>query len=205
MSNSLKVPCLVLAGGQSRRMGGGDKFLKQLGNKSILDHVLDTIEPQTSEILISSNSDLKEMRYPVKKDNLAGHLGPLAGILTGLQYFAENQPDASHMLSVPADAPFIPDDLVERLVAHRSSSPHSIVMAYSMDRIHPVVALWPFALMEELEKAVKEEGLRKILIFAERYSLNSVRWSEEEGDPFYNINRPEDFEYAEKMLLNKQN
>ncbi|MCG8491152.1 MAG: molybdenum cofactor guanylyltransferase MobA [Sneathiellales bacterium] len=204
MSNSLKVPCLVLAGGQSRRMGGGDKFLKRLGSKTILDHVLDTIEPQVSDILINSNSDLEGMRYPVRKDGLSGHLGPLAGILTGLQYFSHQEQKASHMLSVPADAPFIPEDLVERLLARMSSSPHSIVMAYSMDRIHPVVALWPFALKDELERAIKEEGLRKILVFAERYSLNSVRWSEEEGDPFYNINRPEDFDYAEKMLPGKR-
>ncbi len=102
------------------------------------------------------------------------------------------------MLSIPADAPFIPEDLVSRLKDGLSTSEHSIVMAYSKERIHPVVALWPFELTDALRIAVTREDLRKILVFAERYSLTSVRW--EEGDPFFNINRPEDLEAAEKLL-----
>ncbi|WP_169542919.1 molybdenum cofactor guanylyltransferase MobA [Sneathiella aquimaris] len=200
MTEFTKIPCLVLAGGQSRRMGGGDKFLKRLGGRSILDHVLDTIEPQVGDILISSNSDLDEMRYPVVPDCLGGHLGPLAGILTGLEYFLEKGDAGTHMLSIPADAPFIPDNLVTRLQAGLSSSSPAIVMAYSKGRIHPVVALWPFSLAGALRKAICKEDLRKILVFAERYSLSKVYWKEEEGDPFYNINKPEDFSEAEKLL-----
>lgn len=198
MTNMPEIPCLILAGGQSRRMGGGDKFLKTLGGKSLLERVLETIEPQVGEILLSQNSGLEHDTYPVRPDCVSGHLGPLVGILTGLEYFREKGCEASHMLSIPADAPFIPDDLVSRLKDGLGTSEHSIVMAYSKERIHPVVALWPFELTDALRIAVTREDLRKILVFAERYSLTSVRW--EEGDPFFNINRPEDLEAAEKLL-----
>ena len=200
MTETSDTPCLILAGGQSRRMGGGDKFLKILGGKSLLDHVIETVKPQVGDILLNSNSPLEHEHYPVRADVVEGHLGPLAGILTGLEYFQERGSTASHMLSVPSDAPFIPKDLVARLQAGLSSSPNAIVMAYSKERIHPVVALWPFSLTEALRQAITVEELRKILVFAERYSLTSVRWSEEEGDPFFNINRPEDLEAAANLL-----
>ncbi len=200
MIQDTATPCLILAGGLSRRMGGGAKFLEEMGGKSLLDHVIERVKPQVSEILISCNAPMRQTAYPVRADTIEGHHGPLAGILTGLDYFIEQGSKATHMLSIPADAPFIPLDLVDRLKSGLASSEKSIVMAYSKERIHPVVALWPLALATELKAALQDEGLRKILIFAERYNLTSVRWSDEEGDPFFNINRPEDLADARKML-----
>jgi molybdenum cofactor guanylyltransferase len=197
MTADEKFPCVVLAGGLSRRMGGEHKFLKTLDGKSLLDRVLDTVAPQVGAILINSNSEVESAAYPVRADVVSGHLGPLAGILTGLKYFAEQGTSASHMLCVASDAPFIPEDLVARLKAGLSGNINSIAMAYSNSRIHPVISLWPFALTEALEAALTEEDLRKILVFAERYSLTSVEWSVENGDPFFNINRPEDLAQAE--------
>lgn len=203
MTEDTQLPCMILAGGLSRRMGGGAKFLEMLGEKTVLEHIIDRVHPQVGDILINSNMTLEGARFPVRSDVIEGHHGPLAGVLTGLEYFAEQGSKATHMLSIPADAPFIPEDLVERLVGGLSASPHSIVMACSMERIHPVIGLWPFALANDLRKAVVDEGLRKILVFAERYTLTSVRWSEEEGDPFYNINRPEDMEAARERMASE--
>ena len=110
-----KFPCVVLAGGLSRRMGGEHKFLKTLGGKPLLDHVLAALRPQVGAILINSNSELEGAAYPVCADVVPGHLGPLAGILTGLKYFKSQGTPATHMVCTASDAPFIPGDLVARL------------------------------------------------------------------------------------------
>ncbi|GLQ05820.1 molybdenum cofactor guanylyltransferase MobA [Sneathiella chinensis] len=194
------VPCLLLAGGQSRRMGGGAKFLKTIGERSMLDHIIDRLKPQVGDFLINSNQPLENTEYPVRPDTVPGFNGPLAGILTGLECFSDQGCTASHMLSVPTDAPFLPTDLVKRLQDAMTASPTAIVMAYSGSRIHPVVALWPFALKEALREALVDEGLRKILVFAERYSLTSARWEDTPVDPFFNVNHPEDLDFARSVL-----
>ncbi|WP_025898288.1 molybdenum cofactor guanylyltransferase MobA [Sneathiella glossodoripedis] len=199
MSNHAKPPCVILAGGLSRRMGGEHKFLKPLGRKSLLEHVIDAVKPQVSDILINSNTNIDETRYPVRADSFAGNLGPLCGILTGLEYFSEIGTEATHMLCVPSDAPFIPLDLVDRLSDVLSGSSYSIAMAYSNHRIHPVVSLWPFSLLDDLRNALEQEDLRKILVFAERYSLRSAEWEAGDLDPFFNINRPEDLVAADAL------
>ncbi len=199
-----KFPCIILAGGQSRRMGDGDKFLKQIAGKSLLNHILHRIEPQVTEVLINSNVAIEDASWPVVCDAVDEGQGPLAGILTGLEYFRDKGCTATHMLSIPADAPFIPNDLVKRLETGLTASPHSIVMAYSKERVHPVVSLWPLSLAAQMRAALVGEDLRKILIFAERYSLNSVRWTDAEGDPFFNVNTPEDLEVARVRMENAE-
>ena len=178
MSSNNSVPCLILAGGQSRRMGGGAKFLEKIGKKTLLDHIIGRIEPQVGSILLNSNTALEQDTFPVRADVVTGHLGPLAGILTGLEYFEKEGCTATHMLSLPSDAPFIPQNLVEKLLNGVTDNPASIVMAHSVGRVHPVVALWPFAVAQELRDALVGEDLRKILVFAERYDLNYVHWTE---------------------------
>jgi len=199
MSSAKTVPCLILAGGQSRRMGGGTKFLEKIGNKTLLEHIIHRVEPQVSSILLNSNIALEQEDFTVRSDVVTGHLGPLAGILTGLEYYQEEGSSASHMLSLPSDAPFIPYNLVEKLQSALTNKPNSIVMAHSKDRVHPVVALWPLSLAHALREALVVEDLRKILVFAERYNLEKVYWTDEKEDPFYNVNRPEDLEHARAL------
>jgi molybdenum cofactor guanylyltransferase len=194
------LPCLLLAGGQSRRMGGGHKFLRAIGDKTMLDHIIEQLQPQVGDILINSNTPLENMSYPVVADCVDGFRGPLAGILTGLEYFGARQTGHTHMLCMPCDVPFVPDDLVIRLSDRLGAGPNSIVMAYSNTRIHPVISMWPFALMEDLREALLVEDLRKILVFAERYQLTSAKWENEPEDPFFNVNSPEDLIEAEKRL-----
>lgn len=198
-----KPPCLLLAGGQSRRMGGGAKFLEKLGSQTILARIIETIEPQVSEIVLNSNMDpalFEGLSHPVAADVVTGFVGPLAGVLTGLEYYG-GRSTAIHMLSLPSDAPFIPDDLVTRLLSALEGAPDdTIVMAESMGRVHPVIALWPLKLAGDLRAALVDEELRKILVFADRYTLKKVVWTEEEGDPFFNINRPEDLSEAQSRI-----
>lgn len=202
-----EFPCVLLAGGQSRRMGGGAKFLQTLGGKTLLFRIIETLKPQVSELVLNMNIDRDEaadLNIPIIKDSISGFAGPLAGILTGLEYFNDRSNPASHMLSVPTDAPFIPDDLVARLAAGLKGSKETIVMAQSVGRVHPVVGLWPMSLAADLRAALVEEDLRKILVFADRYPRVEVVWEDNEGDPFFNINRPEDLAEAEQRFSLKK-
>lgn len=196
-----KPPGLLLAGGQSRRMGGGAKFLQPLDGKTLLERVIETIQPQTSGLILNMNisgQDIDNINLPVIPDTVSGFAGPLAGILTGLEYFNRNSARHTHMLSLPTDAPFIPDDLVARLLSALGPGREEIVMAESKGRVHPVIALWPLSLADALRHALVEEDLRKILVFADRYRRVNVVWDDEAGDPFFNINRPEDLAEAER-------
>ena len=204
---SSNFPCLLLAGGLSRRMGGGAKFLQMLDGKTLLARIIETLQPQVSEFILNMNIEIGDAAptgIPVVKDSVAGFAGPLAGILTGLEYFQQKQVSSTHMLSIPTDAPFIPADLVSRLAAELEGSTRKIVMANSVGRVHPVVALWPIALAEDLRMALVDEDLRKILVFAERYDLTEVKWGEDEGDPFFNINCTDDLEAA-RLKLSAEN
>ncbi|MBE7638550.1 molybdenum cofactor guanylyltransferase MobA [Sneathiella sp. P13V-1] len=193
MSN---LPCVLLAGGQSRRMGGGHKYEVQIGGKRLLDRILDRLEPQVGDIVINANDKVDTDRYPVIKDLNEGFLGPLAGVLSGLRYFEAQGTEASHMLVCPCDIPFVPKTLVKRLRGEGELADDEIVMAYSNERIHPVISLWPFAIADALEQALVIEDLRKIRVFANRYVLKEVHWPEEEGDPFFNVNTKEDLALA---------
>jgi len=187
-------------------MGGGAKFLQTLGGKTLLSRIIQTLNPQISDLVLNMNVDRDEaadLNIPIIKDSIRGFAGPLAGILTGLEYFNDRSNLASHMLSVPTDAPFIPDNLVARLAAGLKGSKKTIVMAQSVGRVHPVVGLWPMSLAADLRAALVEEDLRKILVFADRYPRVEVVWEDNEGDPFFNINRPEDLAEAEQRFSSK--
>ena len=130
------IPALILAGGRSSRMGGGDKSLMPLHGRPMLAHVLDRIRPQVSSILINSNSDpalFAKFGLPVRADAMPGHLGPLAGLLTGMHWAEEMS--ATHLLTVSCDTPFLPHDLAERIVG--KSRRYPIEKGDQVDRHDP--------------------------------------------------------------------
>jgi len=195
------VGFLLLAGGQSRRMGGGDKNQLHLGGKSVLQHVLDRVDRAGAPTAINANGDPQRFAgygLPVIADVIDGYAGPLAGILTGLEWMAAYHPNLTHMISLATDAPFLPPDLAQRLYA-RLGSDASIVQAQSYGQRHPVFAIWPVALAADLRQAVCDEGVRKIDHFTQRHHCGVVAFSGT-PDPFLNINRPEDFAEAERWL-----
>ena len=195
------VGFLLLAGGQSRRMGGGDKNQLNLGGKSVLRHVLDRVDRAGAPTAINANGDPQRFaayRLPVIADVIDGYAGPLAGILTGLEWMATCHPKCTHMISLATDAPFLPPDLAHRLCA-RLGRDASIVQAQSYGQRHPVFAVWPVALAADLRQAVCDEGVRKIDHFTQRHHCGVVAFSGT-PDPFLNINRPEDFAMAERWL-----
>jgi molybdopterin-guanine dinucleotide biosynthesis protein A len=189
---------VVLAGGQSSRMGGGDKCLKQLGSRTLLGHVLDRLRPQVAAMVLNANGDAARFDgYDVQvvADSVPDFAGPLAGILAGLDW--ARTMNADWAVSTAADAPFLPRDLVDRLQQGRDAA--RIAVAASGGWRHPTTALWPVDLADELRKAL-QAGERKIDRFTARYAVAPVTFDTDPVDPFFNINTPEELAEAVRLL-----
>jgi len=193
---------LVLAGGLARRMGGGDKGLIRIGGETILDRALVRLGPQCPGVVINANGDptrFTRFGLPVIADDVAGFVGPLAGILAGLEWVAANAPGIDWLASVPGDCPFLPPDLVRRLHAARAAAGMPLACAKSGEWRHPVVGLWPVGLRADLRRAVATEGLRKIEVWTARHGVGLAEWPAEPVDPFFNVNTPEDAAQAQRF------
>ena len=197
------VVAILLAGGLSRRMGGQDKMLRAVGGESILARVIGTVRPQVGRMLLNANGDparFAEYGLPVAADVVEGYAGPLAGVLTGMEWTRDNAPGCNWVLTVPTDAPFLPSDLVARLMATVKAKDADMACASSGGRHHPVCGLWPVRLADELRQAMVGEDIRKVDVWTARYRLAVVEWAVEPVDPFFNANRPEDLAEAERMM-----
>jgi len=197
----MSIVGLLLAGGLSRRMGGGDKALRLLGAKTLLDHVIDRMRPQVAALVLNANGEASRFArfgLPVVADSVPDFAGPLAGILAGLDWAAANRPDCAHIVSVATDAPFLPVNLVARLVEGMANAGAELACAASGGQMHPVIGLWPVNLREALREAVVAEGIRKVDQWTARYRLVTVAFPDETPgvDPFFNANRPEDLDRA---------
>jgi len=193
---------LILAGGLARRMGGGDKARIRIGGKTILQRVLDCITPQCVVVIINANGNparFADTHLPVVADSVPDFAGPLAGVLAGLDWAAAHAKQCEWIVSAPGDCPFLPKDLVTRLHAARLAAGLSLACARSGARCHPVVALWPVALREDLRHALIDDGLRKIEIWTAHYSVAIADWPAEPIDPFFNVNTPDDAARAEEI------
>ena len=199
----MKVVGLLLAGGLSRRMGGGDKCLRLLAGRPLLQHVIDRLRPQVDGFVLNANGDparFARFGLAVVSDSIPDFAGPLAGVLAGLDWAAENRPDCAFVVSVPTDAPFLPEDLVARLAKEMQAAGGELACAASAGQPHPVIGLWPVRLRDALRHAVASEGIRKVNQWTARYRLVTVPFAGRQRDPFFNANRPEDLERAEAML-----
>ncbi|KUM24718.1 molybdenum cofactor guanylyltransferase [Mesorhizobium loti] len=205
------VAGIILAGGQSSRMGGGDKPLLALGKARLIDHVAARLEPQVGTLALNANGDPERFAgtdLPVLADTVSGYAGPLAGILTGLEWAATNTACRS-LVSAAGDTPFFPGDLVERLAAAARERPGAIAVASSDGRLHPTFALWPLGLGDALRHFLVDEDNRRVSVFMERHGFVRVEFPmiEAEGrriDPFFNINTPDDLAEARRLLQSLQ-
>jgi molybdopterin-guanine dinucleotide biosynthesis protein A len=177
-------------------MGGGDKCLQLLGRKPLLGHVIARLAPQVDALVLNANGDLSRFaawNVPVVADSIAGHPGPLAGILAGLEWAVSQ--GASHAVSVPTDTPFLPTDLVARLTA----AGKDIAVAASGRYTHFATALWPVALQADMRTAL-QDGVRRMEDFLHGRDVAVVAYDTAAGDPFFNINTPEDLAEAHEQL-----
>lgn len=191
---------VVLAGGLARRMGGGDKGLLELGGQPVLAHVLDRLMPQVAATAINANGDpgrFAHLGLPVLSDSIADYPGPLAGVLAGLDWAAAKGADS--IVTVAADTPFFPQDLVPQLLlaAEREGTP--IALAATADGPHPTFGLWPVALRDDLRQALGD-GLRKITAWTDGHGAARALFDTRTHDPFFNVNTPEDLETARAMI-----
>jgi molybdopterin-guanine dinucleotide biosynthesis protein A len=199
----VKVVGVLLAGGQSRRMGGGDKALRLLGGVPLLQHVIERLRPQVEALVLNANGDPRrfaDFGLPVVPDSIPDFAGPLAGVLAGLDWAAARRPDCSHLVSAATDAPFLPRDLVARLISEMEGAGADLACAASAGQAHPVIGLWPVRLREDLRRAVTEEAVRKVDLWTARHRLAIAHFSSEPIDPFFNANRPEDLNVADALL-----
>jgi len=194
---------LLLAGGQSRRMGGGDKTLRPLAGRSLLERVIERLRPQVAALVLNANGDparFAKFGLPVVSDSVPDFAGPLAGVLAGLDWTAAHYADCPFVVTVATDAPFLPADLVARLADELGAADADLACAASAGRAHPVFGLWPVRLREDLRRAVLDEGVRKVDQWTSRHKIVTVPFPDAPVDPFFNANRPEDLTAAARLL-----
>lgn len=202
MAEADGIAGVLLAGGLSRRMGGGDKSLQRLGDRSILERVVAAARPQVGPLVLNANGDparFAAFGLPVAADVVEGYAGPLAGVLTGLEWAAVNAPGCAWVASFATDAPFLPADLVARLRQAVEREGADLACARSGGRDHPVFGLWPVRLAADLRHAMVEEGVRKVDLWTARHRLAVAEFAVDPVDPFFNTNRPADLEEAERL------
>lgn len=202
-----RIAGVILAGGLSRRMGGGDKALLTLGDRPLLSHVIDRLQRQAAPIALNANGDPARFRpfgLPVIPDTVEGFAGPLAGILAGMEW-ARQQKGVKALVSVAGDTPFFPDNLVAELAKATKGRLDRIVIACSGGRRHPVFALWPLSLRDPLSTFLTEKNDRSVAAFAARHHAVEQDYPLETfgtmtADPFFNINISEDLAEAERLF-----
>lgn len=195
---------VILAGGQARRMGGGDKGLLRVGDHTLMDLVISRIRPQVSELILNANGDKVRFRglgLPVVGDSVTGFAGPLAGVLAGMDYGAAHGHD--HVVTVAADTPFFPADLVARFERTLGEDTAPIVLAATPDaqrgaQRHPTFGLWPVSLRDDLRQALGG-GVRKVVAWCQPHGVALAVFGNQVSDPFFNVNTPADLEQANAL------
>jgi molybdopterin-guanine dinucleotide biosynthesis protein A len=194
---------VLLAGGLARRMGGGDKPLRTIAGRTILERVIERLAPQCDALILNANGDPARFAFTgleVIADGVPGFAGPLAGVLAALDWAAANRPDLTWIASAAADSPFLPHDFVSRLHAAREAAGVPLACAESGGQAHPVNGLWPVGLREDLRHALVALDMRKIDRWTARHGVAPASWPAEPVDPFFNANTPEDVVEAERLL-----
>lgn len=185
----------IIAGGQSRRMGGGDKGVKSLQQKMMIAHVAERIAPQCSAIVINANNAPDEYRtlgYPLIEDSISGHLGPLAGVLSVLESCNDEL-----VMTLPCDTPLIPSNLVERMHEMLLQS-DSDICTVEAGGLHPIFMLLKRKLAPSI-RAYLEAGERRVGYWLKQQKYCVVDFSEH-TEAFSNINTPEEFERIGREL-----
>ncbi len=193
---------VILAGGLARRMGGGDKGLLQLGGQPILRRVIDRLVPQVDMVALNANGDparFDAFDLPVLPDSIDGYAGPLAGVLAGLDWAAKMGADS--IVTVAADTPFFPCDLVPRLLIESEGMANPLVLAATPDPKrgqvrHPTFGLWPVSLRDDMRAALNN-GLRKVVLWTDQHNGRQAVFDSNGIDPFFNVNTPEDLAVAQ--------
>jgi molybdopterin-guanine dinucleotide biosynthesis protein A len=183
-------------------MGGGDKPMRTIAGRTILERVITRLTPQCAALILNANGDparFASFGLSVIPDGVADFPGPLAGILAALDWAAANRPEVSLVLSAAGDCPFLPRDLVSRLHGALVAENAELAVAASDGQSHPVIGLWSVRLREQLRHALVVEDVRKIDRWTARFKLATVSWPVVPLDPFFNANTMDDITEAERL------
>lgn len=188
---------VILVGGAGRRMGGVDKPLLPLAGHPMLAHIVKALTPQCKHLALATGVNAEPYRafgLPVLPDQQSG-AGPLTGLVSALDWA---KADADTLALVAGDTPFLPFDLIARLVTGRSDKSRAIFAA-SKGRVHYSIGLWPLAAADRIAAYNKTADDRSLAAVARLIGYDQIEWTEE-PDPFFNINSPEDWALAEDRL-----
>jgi molybdopterin-guanine dinucleotide biosynthesis protein A len=187
------------------RMGGGDKAMRLIAGRSLMARVVGRVAAQVDNVALNANGDsarFVEFGLPVIADRTDDRLGPLAGVLAGMDWAAGQ--GASHVLTVAADTPFFPADLALHLTAGVSDD-QPIALAATHDPTrkqglarHPTFGLWSVHLRDDLRGAL-QDGVRKVVQWANPHGVSLVEFPVAPFDPFFNVNTPDDMAKAESL------
>ena len=189
-----KIALALLAGGKARRMGGIDKGEIRINGQTIISSLIARFGDKCDYLLMNANGDLARFAHyeiDIIQDKLEGYQGPLAGIYSCLEHVRRTQPFIEYLISLPIDAPFVPASLIDDLLAAKEKAP--LISVQSHGRTHPVIGLWPVHMVEDLQKALLIEGLRKIDAVTEPLGCYYLTY-DEVPDPFVNLNRLADLQ-----------
>ena len=196
---------VILAGGLARRMGGRDKGRLLLQGQSMISRVLERLAPQVAQVGLNANGDLNrfdDLGLPIFPDSIDGYAGPLAGVLAGLDWACAQ--GGEHIVTVAADTPFFPCDLVHQLILASNGMKVPLALAATKEANgesmrQPTFGLWPVALKEDLREHL-QNGLRKIVHWADMHGAGRAAFSSKPFDPFFNVNTPQDLDTASALL-----
>lgn len=203
---------VVLAGGEGRRMGPGAlKPLRLLADRPMVAHVVDRLRPQVMDVVVVANDPAPEFHalgVPVIADppdiqeraRCEGRrIGPLAGILAGMEWAFAHHPHCGWILTAPADVPFLPLDLTVRLCGLMHVPEPDVLMVRHGQRREHSLAIWSVKLAVDLRRALLEEGVRRVEAFARRYAFEELVWPGSAA-PFLNVNTPDELSEAMRRL-----
>ena len=192
---------IILAGGKSSRFGE-DKSIAKLGDKTLLDHTINKIENEFTEILLISNNkefNFKNNKIHVVEDCIEGQLGPLVGILTAMKWVKKNNKNYKWIASFPCDTPFFDMKFISELKIKIKETSKKLIFLNSDKKRHNIFGLWSVDLIETLEEDIKN-GLRKVEIWADKIGYENININTKEFDMFLNINTKEDLKKAKENI-----
>ena len=199
--NKEKILFAILAGGQSKRFGGGFKTFTKISGTTILNQIIKTLSNFSNDIIINANNlyEFKNLNYPIVKDKFDGFLGPLAGIHASILWTKENNLKKEWVFTVPSDTPFLPSDLLDKFLSSYSLGTN-ILIARSNQRYHPVIAMWHVSLLKSLENELKSKN-SKIMLWVKKHKYKFVNFDINQENNFFNINTQEDLTNAKKINI----
>lgn len=187
---------VILAGGKGTRMGMVPKGDLVLGSETLLARCEERLAPQSCDVVVVANAPV-QTKLPVIADSMTGHLGPLAGVLSGLEYAHAH--DHSHIVTVAVDTPFFPCDLTPNLILAGLNHPDGFAIAITTDGLHGTFGIWPTKLIEPLREFL-DQGHRKVRTFTEQHNAATAAFATTVPDAFFNINTPQQLEIATQWL-----